>query len=62
MLPVDTALTPQYSLGLELQPTRYLFMDFDYGFYKGDMAIEHNPSVNLQLRLPITGLRKLFDF
>ncbi|MBN1130903.1 MAG: hypothetical protein JXA71_18080, partial [Chitinispirillaceae bacterium] len=62
LLPVDTALTPQYSFGLEFQPTRYLFMDFDYGFYKGDIAIEHNPRLNLQLRLPITGMRNLFDF
>jgi hypothetical protein len=61
-LPVDTALTPQYSLGLEFQPTQYLFLDFDYGVYKGDIAIEHNPSLNLQLRLPITGLRRLFNF
>ena len=62
LLPVDTALTPQYSLGLEFQPTRYLFLDFDYGVYKGDIAIEHNPSMNLQLRLPIMGLRRLFNF
>jgi hypothetical protein len=62
LLPVDTALTPQYSLGLEFQPTRYLFLDFDYGVYKVDLAIEHNPSMNLQLRLPITGLRELLDF
>ncbi|MBN2036529.1 MAG: hypothetical protein JW768_07280 [Chitinispirillaceae bacterium] len=62
LLPVDTALTPQYSFGLEFQPTRYIFMDIDYGFYKGDLALEHNPRLNLQLRLPITGLRSYFDF
>lgn len=62
LLPLDTSLTPQYSFGLEFQPTRYLFMDFDYGFYKKELAIEHNPRVNLQLRLPISGLRNLFDF
>ena len=62
LLPLDTALTPQYSFGLEFQPTRYLFMDFDYGFYKKDLAIERNPRVNLQLRLPISGLRNLLDF
>jgi hypothetical protein len=62
LIPKDTSLTPRYSLGLEFQPTRYLFMDFDYGFYKGDLAIEQNPRLNLQLRLPISGLRKYFDF
>ena len=62
LLPLDTALTPQYSFGLEFQPTRYLFMDFDYRFYKREMTIEHNPRVNLQLRLPISGLRNFFDF
>lgn len=62
LLPVDTALTPQYAIGLEFQPTRYLFMDLDYGFYKKDLVYEHNPRVNLQLRLPISGLRNLFDF
>ena len=34
-IPVDTAPTPECSIGLEFQPTRYLFKDFDYGFYKG---------------------------
>jgi hypothetical protein len=62
LLPLDTALTPQYSFGLEFQPTRFLFMDFDYGFYKKELAIEHNPRVNLQLRLPISGIRNLLNF
>jgi hypothetical protein len=62
LLPLDTALTPQYSIGLEFQPTRYLFMDFDYGFYKKELVIEHNPRINLQLRLPISGLRNFLDF
>jgi hypothetical protein len=61
-LPFDTSITPQYAIGLEFQPTRYLFMNFDYGFYKRELVFEHNPRVNLQLRLPITGLRNLFDF
>jgi hypothetical protein len=61
LLPLDTALTPQYAIGLELQPTRYLFMNFDYGIYKKELTYEHNPRVNLQLRLPITGLRNLLD-
>ena len=62
LLPIDMALTPQYSFGFEFQPSRYLFLDMDYGFYKGELAIEHNPRVNLQLRLPIKGLRNYFDF
>ena len=62
LLPLDTALTPQYSFGLEFQPSRYFFMNFDYGFYKKELAFERNPRINLQLRLPITGLRNLLDF
>jgi hypothetical protein len=62
LLPLDTALTPQYSFGLEFQPTRYLFMNFDYAFFKRELVIEHNPRVNMQLRLPISGLRNFFDF
>ena len=63
LLPLDdTTLTPQYSIGFEVQPLRYLFMDVDYGIYKKDLLIEHNPSFNLQLRVPITGMRNFFDF
>jgi hypothetical protein len=62
LLPVDTALTPEYSVGFEFQPMRYLFIEGDYGFYKGDVTMEHNPRVNLQLRLPISSLRSFFDF
>lgn len=62
LLPLDTSLTPQYAIGLEFQPTRYLFMNFDWGIYKRALEYEQNPRLNLQLRLPITGLRNLLDF
>jgi len=62
LIPIDTVLTPEYSIGLELQPTRYLSMDFNYGIRKGETSIEVEPRLNLQLRLPITRVRNLFNF
>lgn len=62
LVPVDELLIPEYSLGLEFQPVRYLLMDFNYGFYKGEAALEHNPRVNMQLRLPIAGMRNMLNF
>jgi hypothetical protein len=62
LVPVDTALVPEYSIGFELQPMRYLFMDFNYGFHKGETSIESDPRLNLQLRLPLTRLRKVLNF
>ena len=43
LIPIDTVLTPEYSIGLEFQPSRYLSMDFNYGIHKGETDIEHNP-------------------
>ena len=62
LVPVDELLIPEYSLGLEFQPVRYLLMDFNYGFYKGEADLEHNPRVNMQLRLPIAGMRNMLNF
>ncbi|NLP01429.1 MAG: hypothetical protein GX089_02960 [Fibrobacter sp.] len=62
LIPIDTVLTPEYSIGLEFQPGRYLTMDFNYGIRKGETQIEHNPRLNMQLMLPITRLRKILNF
>lgn len=62
LVPVDELLVPEYSLGLELQPFRYLTMDFNYGIHQFEGTIEHDPSMNLQLRLPIRRLRSFLNF
>jgi hypothetical protein len=63
LIPIDTVLlTPEYSVGMEFQPNRFLIMDFNYGFYRGDERLEHDPRVMLQLTLPMTRIRKLLKF
>lgn len=63
LIPIDTVLlTPEYSVGMEFQPNRYLIMDFNYGIYRGDERLEHDPRVTLQLTLPMTRIRKLLKF
>lgn len=62
LIPIDMALTPEYSIGLEFQPSRFLTMDVNYGFHMTETAVEHSPQLMLQLRLPITRLRNLWKF
>ncbi|MDD5673339.1 MAG: hypothetical protein PHC61_04195 [Chitinivibrionales bacterium] len=62
LISVDTALTPEYSLGFEVWPWRYLLMDFDYGVRQGQRSLEYDPRLNLQLQLPIGKVRKKLDF
>lgn len=63
LVPIDTTLlTPQYSVGMEFQPNRYLVMDFNYGVYKGEEHMEHDPRVMMQLTLPMSRIRKLLKF
>jgi hypothetical protein len=63
LIPIDTTLLrPEYSIGLEVQPNRYLLMGFDYGVHQGETDFEHDPRVALQLTLPITRLRTLLKF
>jgi hypothetical protein len=62
LVPIDELLVPEYSVGIEFQPFEYLFMDLNYGFHRGETSLEHDPRLNLQLRLPLTRLRKAFDF
>jgi len=62
LIPVAMMLTPEYSFGFEFQPSRYLLMDINYGFHKTETSIQHSPLLMLQLRLPISGLRKNLNF
>lgn len=62
LVPYEALLQPEHSIGLEAYPMRYLMVDYNYGFIKGERAMENNHRVNMQLRLPITRLRKIFDF
>ena len=62
LIPIDMALIPEYSFGFEFQANQYLTMDINYGFHKTETSIEHSPILMMQLRLPITRLRKFFKF
>jgi len=62
LIPVDTLLHPEHSIGLEYQPMRYLLLDVSYGIQYHEKAIAYNPKVYLQLRLPINKARSLLDF
>lgn len=62
LVPADTLLRPEYSLGLEFMPAQYLVMDFNAGIYQGEEALRLNPQVRMQLQLPISPLRKMLNF
>ncbi len=62
LVPSDTLIHPEHSLGFELYPVRNLLFDVSSGFYRGEDAYQWNPKVSMQLRLPITRLRKALDF
>ncbi len=52
----DTLLVPEFKLGFEYQPFRYLWMDLNYGLKKD---LEHagivlNPEIRIQLRMPFS--------
>jgi hypothetical protein len=62
LVPVDTLIKPEYTMGFEFQPLSYFMMDFDYGVRPGEKFLEQNPKVYLQLRLPIEHIRNYFKF
>jgi hypothetical protein len=62
LVPIEELLVPEYSIGFEFQPVHYLFLDFNYGIHRGETSIEHDPRLNMQLRFPLTRLRKLWKF
>lgn len=63
LTPLDTLLIPEYKVGFEYQPLRYLWMDLNYGI-KHDYttnSVEMNPEVRLQLRMPFSKIQDAFD-
>jgi len=62
MVPVETLIRPEYTMGFEFQPLNYFMMDFDYGMRQGQKSLEQNPKVYMQLRLPIESVRKYLKF
>jgi|GEM_PF-2417442 len=58
--PNEFTLTPTYKVGVEYQPLPYLWMDFNYGFFRETQTEEFvaNPEVRLQLRLPFNIFKK----
>jgi len=62
LVPGDTLLRPEYSVGLEFMPTQFLMMDVNYGFSMKENNLQPDPRVQLQLQLPITNVRKWLDF
>lgn len=62
LIPIDMTLTPEYSIGFEFQPSRFIIMDINYGFHKTETVIQHSPLLLMQLRLPIVRVRNLFNF
>jgi hypothetical protein len=62
LIPVDTLLTPEYTMGFEFQPLSYFMMDVNYGIRQGGKTLEYNPQLLLQLRLPLNNIRKYLKF
>jgi len=62
LVPVDTLIKPEYTMGFEFQPLNYFMMDFDYGVRPGEKSLEQNPKIYMQLRLPIETIRNYFKF
>jgi hypothetical protein len=62
LVPVDTLLTPEYTMGFEFQPLSYFMMDVNYGIRQGGKTLEYNPQLLMQLRLPIDNIRKYLKF
>jgi hypothetical protein len=62
LIPVESFLQPEHSIGFEYQPMRYLLLDVSYGFHYHEKTFEYNPKMYLQLRLPINNLRNIMNF
>jgi hypothetical protein len=62
LVPIDTLIRPEYTMGFEFQPLNYFMMNFDYGMRLKEKSLEQNPKVYMQLRLPIKNVRKYFNF
>jgi hypothetical protein len=62
LVPVDTLLAPEYTMGFEFQPLSFFMMDVNYGVRQEGRSLEYNPQLIMQLRLPIDNIRKYFKF
>ena len=62
LMPQDTSLMPEYSLGIELQPMRYLLFDFNYGINFLQNTIGYNPQIQFQLQLPLRKSKSIGDY
>ena len=54
-------IRPEYSVGFEIQPMQYLFIEGNYGMYQDQGSFRMNPSINLQLQVPLQRLNKLLN-
>jgi len=63
LMPQDMELVPEHKIGIEYQPLPYLWMDFNYGFHRESQTneIKTNPEVRLQMRMPFSDLKKIFN-
>jgi hypothetical protein len=61
-VPTDTLVRPEYSLGFEFMPAQYFMMDVSNSFYVEGSAVQYNPRIQMQLRLPIKRLRNFLNF
>jgi hypothetical protein len=62
LVPVDTLLAPEYTMGFEFQPLSFFMMDVNYGVRQEGKSLEYNPQLIMQLRLPLNNIRKHFKF
>jgi hypothetical protein len=53
LVPTDTLLHPEHSIGLEYQPFRFLLFEAGTELYRGESAVDVNPSVRMRLRVPL---------
>ena len=63
LVPQDFTLDPRHKIGIEYQPFPYLWMDFNYGFHHDNQtdAMVGNPEVRVQLRMPFSNIRRIFN-
>jgi hypothetical protein len=62
LIPRDMILSPEHNIGVEFQPMEYLWLDFNYGFYRSEDLFKSNPKLRAQLRLPIGKFRDFLNF
>jgi hypothetical protein len=53
LVPTDTLLHPEHSIGLEYQPFRFLLFEAGTELYRGESALDLNPTLRMRLRVPL---------